>query len=93
MTEQAVRLTKKEAQKLTDELTDLVEVWRKRNQGGQDDGRRTYIVFQVIEPFPDHDPGASDCARPSPPAPTPQRSPPRSTGSVPASRRVPTCGC
>ena len=60
VTEQAVRLTKKEAQQLTDELTDLVEVWRKRNQGGQDDGRRTYIVFQVIEPFPDHDPGASD---------------------------------
>jgi predicted ArsR family transcriptional regulator len=60
VTEQAVRLTKKEAEQLTDELTDLVEVWRKRNQGGQDDGRRTYIVFQVIEPFPDHDPGARD---------------------------------
>jgi predicted ArsR family transcriptional regulator len=60
VTEQAVRLTKKEAQQLTDELTDLVEVWRKLNQGGQDDSRRTYIVFQVIEPFPDHDPGASD---------------------------------
>jgi len=53
VTEEAVRLTKAEARALTDELVDVVEVWRKRNQGGADDDRRTYHVFQVVQPFPD----------------------------------------
>jgi predicted ArsR family transcriptional regulator len=54
VTEQAVRLTEEEAQQLTEELTDLVEVWRHRTRDGQDDDRHTYLVFQVVQPFPEH---------------------------------------
>ena len=53
--EQAVRLTKAEARQLGEELTELVDGWRKRNQGHADDGRLTYHVFQIIQPFPDHE--------------------------------------
>jgi predicted ArsR family transcriptional regulator len=53
VTEQAVRLTKDEARELTDELVELVDRWRKRNEDGADDGRRTYHVFQMVQPFPD----------------------------------------
>jgi predicted ArsR family transcriptional regulator len=53
VTEQSVRLTKEEARQLTEELTDLVEAWRLRNQGEEGDGRSTYHVFQMIQPFPD----------------------------------------
>jgi DNA-binding transcriptional ArsR family regulator len=56
VTEQAVRLTKEEAQQLAEELTGVIDDWRKRNQGHADDGRLTYHVFQIIQPFPDHDP-------------------------------------
>jgi predicted ArsR family transcriptional regulator len=52
VTEQALRLTKAEAQQLVEELTDLVEEWRVRNQGGDDD-RRTYHVLQIVQPFPE----------------------------------------
>jgi DNA-binding transcriptional ArsR family regulator len=57
VTEQAVRLTKAEALDLVEELTDLIDGWRKRNQGHADDGRETYHVFQIIQPFPDHELG------------------------------------
>ena len=53
VTEQAVRLTKAEARTLPEELTDVVDAWRERTQGGQDDGRGTYHVFQIVQPFPD----------------------------------------
>jgi predicted ArsR family transcriptional regulator len=53
VTEQAVRLTKDEASELTEQLTDLVDVWRKRNQGDAADGRETYHIFQIIQPLPD----------------------------------------
>jgi predicted ArsR family transcriptional regulator len=55
VTEQAVRLTKDEARALTEELVDVVDEWRKRNRGGDGDadGRSTYHVLQIIQPFPD----------------------------------------
>jgi predicted ArsR family transcriptional regulator len=53
VTEQAVRLTKAEARALTEELVEAVDVWRKRTQGGADDGRQTYHVLQIVQPFPD----------------------------------------
>jgi len=56
VSEQALRLTKAEARRLTDELADVVEAWRVRNQAGQDDGRRTYHVLHIIQPFPDRGP-------------------------------------
>jgi predicted ArsR family transcriptional regulator len=53
VTEQAVRLTKAEARELTEELIAVVDEWRKRTQGGADDGRVTYHVLQIVQPFPD----------------------------------------
>jgi predicted ArsR family transcriptional regulator len=50
--EQTVRLTKQEARELTEQLVDLVDEWRLRNQAG-DDERRTYHVLQIVQPFPD----------------------------------------
>jgi predicted ArsR family transcriptional regulator len=51
--EQTVRLTKHEARELTEQLVDLVDEWRLRNQTGGDDERSTYHVFQIVQPFPD----------------------------------------
>jgi predicted ArsR family transcriptional regulator len=51
--EQTVRLTKHEARELTEQLVDLVDEWRLRNQTGGGDERRTYHVFQIVQPFPD----------------------------------------
>lgn len=56
VTEQAVRLTKSEATELAQQLSRLVDEWRVRNQGGQDDDRRTYHVFQIVQPYPDDQP-------------------------------------
>jgi predicted ArsR family transcriptional regulator len=53
VTEQAVRLTKAEARRLTEELVEVVDQWRARTQGGVDDDRRTYHVLQITQPFPD----------------------------------------
>jgi predicted ArsR family transcriptional regulator len=52
VTEQAVRLTKAEARELTEELVEIVDKWRERNQG-DDDERRTYHIFQIVQPFPE----------------------------------------
>ncbi len=52
VTEQAVRLTKEESHQLTEELTEVIDAWRLRNQGEGDDGRQTYHVFQIVQPFP-----------------------------------------
>ena len=52
VTEQAVRLTKDEASQLTEALVDVVDEWRQRNQGSDDDGRRTYHVFQMRAAVP-----------------------------------------
>jgi predicted ArsR family transcriptional regulator len=61
VTEQAVRLTKAEARELTEELIELVDTWRERRKDRTeddkndqaDDGRLTYHVFQMVQPFPD----------------------------------------
>ena len=52
VTEQAVRLTKDEVHQLTEELTDVVEAWRLRTRDEQDDGRLTYMIFQIVQPYP-----------------------------------------
>jgi len=53
VSEQAVRLTKTEAREMTEELIGVVDRWRERTQGGQDDDRRTYHVLHITQPFPD----------------------------------------
>jgi DNA-binding transcriptional ArsR family regulator len=53
VSEQAVWLTKAEAREMTEELIGVVDRWRERTQGGQDDDRRTYHVLHITQPFPD----------------------------------------
>src|SRR6478736_5651454 len=56
VSEYAVRLTPDESDELLREVNDLVEGWRQRTQGAADDGRITYSVYQLIQPYPE--PGA-----------------------------------
>jgi predicted ArsR family transcriptional regulator len=51
--EQSLRLTKQEAGELANEIIEVVETWRKRNQGQEDDGRTTYHVLHIVQPLPD----------------------------------------
>ncbi|MDN4160742.1 winged helix-turn-helix domain-containing protein [Nocardioides abyssi] len=67
VSEHAVRLTVEESFELMLEINDVVEQWRRRTQGPgasgvADDGRRTYSVYQLIQPMPDGRPadGADD---------------------------------
>jgi predicted ArsR family transcriptional regulator len=53
VTEQAVRLTKTEASALTEQLADVVDKWRMRNQDSGEDGRLTYHVLAIVQPFPE----------------------------------------
>ncbi len=49
---QTVKLTKDEALELQDDLQQLVEGWIARTRGRDDDERRTYVVMQVLQPYP-----------------------------------------
>ena len=50
--ETAVRLTREEAVELAGELDAVVTRWSERTRG-RDDGRRTYLLFSVLQPYPD----------------------------------------
>lgn len=52
VTEEAVRLTKDEAQELARDLEAVLAGWVERTRG-RDDERRTYLLFQVLQPHPD----------------------------------------
>ncbi|WP_181312991.1 helix-turn-helix domain-containing protein [Nocardioides campestrisoli] len=64
VTEQSLRLTEDEALALTQELSDLLQDWRRRTRG-RDASRRTYVFLSMLQPHPDS-PGAPDAqpARP-----------------------------
>jgi DNA-binding transcriptional ArsR family regulator len=53
ITDQALRLTSDEARDLVRELDTLLRGWAARPREGDDDDRRTYLVFQVVQPYPD----------------------------------------
>ena len=53
VTEEAVRLTKQEAQELTRDLEAVVAQWAARTRGRDDADRRTYLLFSVLQPHPD----------------------------------------
>lgn len=60
ISDHALRLTKAESRQLGEELTDLVEKWRQRTEGGGGD-RRTQRLLMLMQPYdstPDED-GAS----------------------------------
>ena len=48
----ALKLTDDEAHQLRQEMDDLVETWAERTRG-RDAERRTYLVFQLVQPYPE----------------------------------------
>jgi DNA-binding transcriptional ArsR family regulator len=50
--ETALRLTTEEAHHLAKELDEVVAGWARRTRG-RDPGRRTYLLFSVLQPYPD----------------------------------------
>ena len=50
--DQALRLTDEEAHQLRQEIDDLVDSWAQRTRG-RDPGRRTYLLVQMVQPYPD----------------------------------------
>jgi DNA-binding transcriptional ArsR family regulator len=50
--ESAIRLTQEEAGQLAEELDAVISDWMKRTRG-RDAGRRTYLWFSVLQPYPE----------------------------------------
>jgi DNA-binding transcriptional ArsR family regulator len=48
----ALKLTDEEAHQLREEIDDLIESWAQRTRG-RDPERRTYLVFQLVQPYPE----------------------------------------
>jgi predicted ArsR family transcriptional regulator len=61
VSEYALRLTPEESDQLMREINELVETWRQRPQG-VDDGRITYSVYQLIQPYPEAEGGREEGA-------------------------------
>jgi hypothetical protein len=55
----SVRLTLEELEEYAEEIQQLQNRWRERTQG-TDDGRTTYSVYLLIQPYPDQDVGLED---------------------------------
>ena len=52
ISDHALKLTRDEAKELAGEVDHLVRSWAERTRG-RDDERRTYLLFQVLTPYPD----------------------------------------
>lgn len=50
--EQALRLTSDEASAMSDELDAVAQRWTERTRG-QDGERRTYLLYSILQPYPD----------------------------------------
>ena len=48
----ALKLTDDEAHQLREEIDDLVDSWADRTRG-RDPERRTYLLVQMVQPYPD----------------------------------------
>jgi predicted ArsR family transcriptional regulator len=57
VSEQAIKLTKHEAKQLCADLQEVADRWSERTRG-RDDSRRTYLLFQIVQPFPERGEGA-----------------------------------
>lgn len=51
--ENAVRLTREEAIEMSAEIDAVLTSWVDRTRGGRDDGRRTYLLFSILQPYPE----------------------------------------
>jgi DNA-binding transcriptional ArsR family regulator len=65
VSDHALKLTKDEAAELARELDDVIAGWAARTRG-RDEERRTYLVFQVIQPYPDDAEPRRPADRPDP---------------------------
>ena len=52
VTSETLKLTKAEAQELSDELGEVLEKWSDRTRG-RDASRRTYLLFSILQPYPE----------------------------------------
>ena len=52
ISEDALKLSKAEAQQLQRELTEVIETWAERTRGA-DPARSTYHLFTILQPYPD----------------------------------------
>ncbi|HEY0952051.1 ArsR/SmtB family transcription factor [Nocardioides sp.] len=52
VSEWALRLTPEESREMLEELSELVERWRRRTQEAEGE-RTTYSVYQLIQPYPE----------------------------------------
>lgn len=52
LSDSAIRLTKAEAEQFVEDLSVVFEQWRAKTQG-RDDDRTTYLLLQVLQPYPD----------------------------------------
>ncbi|MCW2767048.1 MAG: ArsR family transcriptional regulator [Nocardioides sp.] len=50
--EQSIKLTKDEAKQLCTDLQEVADRWSLKTRG-RDDARRTYLLFQIVQPFPE----------------------------------------
>lgn len=62
----ALKLTDDEAHQLRQELDDVIEAWADRTRG-RDPDRRTYLLVQMVQPYPDEPPAPAEPAEPSEP--------------------------
>ncbi len=55
VSENAVKLTKLEAVQLREELEQVVDRWMDRTRDSDDIARRTYVLLQILQPYPEDD--------------------------------------
>ena len=63
VSEQALKLTRDEAAELSRELDDVLARWAAKTRG-RDESRRTYLLFQVLLPYPGHPANPASPAHP-----------------------------
>lgn len=63
----ALKLSDDEAVQLRQELDDVIEAWADRTRG-RDPERRTYLLVQMVQPYPDEPTAPAEPAEPSEPA-------------------------
>ena len=63
VSEQPLKLTRDEAAELSRELDDVLAAWAARTRG-RDESRRTYLLFQVLLPYPGHPANPANPAHP-----------------------------
>lgn len=75
VSDQALKLTRDEAAELARELDDVIVRWAAKTRG-RDEARRTYLLFQVLLPYPGQQEGRAPGDAPGVPQEGPEGGPP-----------------